>query len=118
MNILVNSLSELGITVFDQRGELRCLSDILHDITNAYRKIEGVNEPLLTIELQDETSVPKVFYKGEEIEYKTRVSFDWETEGCMPDSGGTKLNIEHLEANEQGPIKKGIGLYRGKYAHD
>lgn len=72
-------------------------------------------KPLLTIELQDETSVPKVFYEGEEITHKARVSFDWETEKAMPNSGGTKFNIDYVDVMNGGPIQKGIGLARGKY---
>ena len=34
---------------------------------------------LLTIELQDETSVPKVFYKGKEVTKKVSINFDWTT---------------------------------------
>lgn len=51
--------------------------------------------PLLTIELQDETSVPKVIYKGEEITGKVNVSFDWDTDTL--DVGGTTYVIEHRE---------------------
>jgi len=75
-------------------------------------------EPLLTIELQDETAVPKVFYEGKEITGKVRVSFDWLTNGMEPLSGGTKFNIEHCETGHKDLVKKGIGLRRGKYAID
>jgi len=75
-------------------------------------------EPLLTIELQDETAVPKVFYEGKEITGKVRVSFDWITKGCEPNSGGTKYNIEHHETGHGDIVKKGLGLRRGKYALD
>lgn len=54
-------------------------------------------EPLLTIELQDETSVPKVFYKGEEIHLKTNIIFDWETTTADPSEGGLTYAIEHYE---------------------
>lgn len=39
---------------------------------------------LLTIELHDESSVPKVFYKGKEVTKKVNVSFDWQTETDEP----------------------------------
>jgi hypothetical protein len=51
---------------------------------------------LLEIKLPDINSVPQVFYKGQEITKKVRVSFDWETNGpeipIHPD-----INIEHVE---------------------
>lgn len=54
-------------------------------------------QPLLTIELQDETSVPKVFYKGEEIKCKKHVYFDWDTNTDV--LGGLSYVIEHAENN-------------------
>lgn len=59
------------------------------------------NRPLLTIELQDETSVPKVFYKGNEIKWKTSVEFDWETDTSIP--GGLTYAIEYHEKNKRQP---------------
>lgn len=55
-------------------------------------------QPLLTIELQDESSVPKVFYKGEEVKYKSNVFFDWDTSDERS-PGGLTYAIEHYEAN-------------------
>lgn len=81
-------------------------------------KNEPESKPLLTIELQDETAVPKVFYEGKEITGKVRVSFDWITKGCEPNSGGTKYNIEHHETGHGDIVKKELGLRRGKYALD
>ncbi|GIN74018.1 hypothetical protein J14TS2_44930 [Bacillus sp. J14TS2] len=52
---------------------------------------------LLVIELQDENSVPKVFYKGEEIHLKTNITFDWETTTADPSKGGLTYAIEHYE---------------------
>lgn len=72
-------------------------------------------QPLLTIELENETSVPKVFYGGKEIEGKVRVSFDWVTRQSKPRSGGTEFNIEHIEVVDNNPIQKGIGLVSGIY---
>lgn len=80
--------------------------------------VEGKSQPLLIIELQDETSVPKVFYEGEEITGKVRVLFDWVTEGAETLTGGTKYNIEYHEMGHEDIVKKGIGLCRGKYALD
>ena len=53
-------------------------------------------KPLLTIELETETSVPKVIYKGEEITHKVNVAFDWDTE-TDTSMGGLTFAIEHLE---------------------
>lgn len=75
-------------------------------------------EPLLVIELDNETAVPKVFYKGKEITGKVRVSFDWATKDREPNSGGTKFNVEYHEVGHKDIVKKGVGLYRGKYALD
>ncbi|USK56564.1 hypothetical protein LIS82_08870 [Cytobacillus solani] len=70
--------------------------------------IKRVNK-LLIIELDSEESTPRVFFEGEEINAKVRVSFNWETKTHEP--GKISFNIEHYEMNEIGePIIKGIGL--------
>lgn len=63
-------------------------------------------KPLLVIELQDESSVPKVLYKGEEIKLKQNVFFDWDTSGaCSP--GGLTYAFEHGElGNKQLAISR------------
>lgn len=58
--------------------------------------------PLITIELQDELSVPKVFYKGEEIRLKQHVFFDWETDTEL--FGGLTYAIEHAVTDEGHPV--------------
>lgn len=73
---------------------------------------------LLVIELENESSVPKVFYEGEEITGKVKVQFDWKTRECNLNSGGTKFNIDYFETGHKEPVRKGIGLCRGKYALD
>jgi|SRR5690625_417624 len=60
------------------------------------------NKPLLSIELQDETSVPKVFYKGEEVKLKTNVQFDWDTDTEY--MGGLTYAIEHYEHGMVPPV--------------
>lgn len=50
-------------------------------------------ENYLVIEMDQETSVPRVFYKGQEITNKLGVNFTWET--STTDMGGTELSIEH-----------------------
>lgn len=59
-------------------------------------------QPLLTIELESETAVPKIVYKGEEIRFKRHVFFDWDTDTSVP--GGLTYAIEHYERGEgKGP---------------
>lgn len=85
----------------------------------SFRKEEKKSsEPLLVIELHDETAVPKVFYQGEEITGgKARISFDWETKTMELGSGGTNYNIEYAEVINKELVHKGIGLARGKYTY-
>lgn len=54
--------------------------------------------PLLKIELQDESSVPKVFYKGEEIIHKANVHFDWDTKDAHS-LGGLTYGFEYLRSD-------------------
>lgn len=63
--------------------------------------IKADHKPLLTIELESETAVPKVFYKGEEITGKRHVFFDWETDTTIP--GGLTYAIEHIDAKQVRP---------------
>ena len=57
--------------------------------------------PLLTIELQDESSVPKVIYKGEEVKGKRNIFFDWDTDTY--NSGGLTYAIEHIDSKDEKP---------------
>lgn len=54
-----------------------------------------MKKPLLVIELQDSTSVPKVVYDGVVIEGKQRVTFDWET--GAGNVGGVSFSIKNLD---------------------
>lgn len=54
-----------------------------------------MSKPILVIELQDETSVPKVIYKGQEVKYMRRVEIDWEPDSTV--SGIFKYAIENAE---------------------
>lgn len=56
-----------------------------------------IKNNLLIIALEDETSVPKVFYKGEEVLFKKRISIDWETDTEDEESGGLTYAVEHQE---------------------
>ena len=72
--------------------------------------------PLLTIELQDETSVPKVFYKGEEIELKQHIFFDWDTD--TDEFGGLTYAIEHIDKNKGCPVLNRIERRTKGHAFD
>lgn len=61
----------------------------------------SVDDRLLVIELQDESSVPKVFYKGEEVKYKRNIYFDWNTDTDI--DGGLTYAIEHVEIGNAQP---------------
>lgn len=121
-------LSDLGVSIFNNQGELRSMRDILQDVGSAYKdlenaihKVKGTKPaaPLLRIELQDETSVPKVFYEGKEITGgKARVLFNWDTEEAVPNSGGTKFNVEYADVVDGKLIKKGVGFAKGKYIQE
>lgn len=65
------------------------------ELTRTIEQMKGAIRKgnLLVIELKDETSVPKVFYKGEEIELKQNISFDWDTDTEF--MGGLSYAIEH-----------------------
>ncbi|MCC2250507.1 hypothetical protein JUJ52_11095 [Virgibacillus sp. AGTR] len=65
-----------------------------------YAKKDKPNS-LLTIELEDETSVPKVFYKGEEIKHKCNVFLDWDTD--TDTFGGLTYSIEHIDTGKGYP---------------
>lgn len=68
-----------------KEGALKIMSD------------EDKKEPLLTIELEDETSVPKVFYKGKELTAKTSINFEWITQGAHPGIGGLDFKVAHYD---------------------
>lgn len=77
-------------------------------LTYAYQTLHKQGKSLLTIELEDETSVPKVIYKGEEVTKKVHVGLDWET-STESFAGGLTYSIEHFEFDEMGnPIMNRI----------
>jgi hypothetical protein len=56
------------------------------------------DKPLLTIELDGIESVPRVYYKGEEVTKKVKVQFHWETGGDRyPKIMSPVIHIEHLK---------------------
>lgn len=64
------------------------------------------SKPLLVIELQDENSVPKVSYKGEEITHKQNVFLEWNTDTAI--MGGLTYSIEHADLGEGYPVTNRI----------
>lgn len=70
----------------------------LKELPSLKRDGNQERNPLLAIELENETSVPKVFYKGEEITSKAHISFDWDSD-TEDMGGGLSYAIEHYEKN-------------------
>lgn len=75
-------------------------------LADGYDLREGDKQSLLVIELEDESSVPKVFYKGEKIKLKTNIFFDWDTDTDL--FGGLTYAIEHYEEGNKFPTLKRI----------
>lgn len=75
--------------------------------------IEKDKEPkLLTIELDTLDSIPTVYYKGEEINLKTKIEFFWKTQRDDLVIGSSPfINIEHFvkEGNNKHHHLKRIG---------
>lgn len=71
------------------------------------------NTPLLTIELQDESSVPKVIYKGEELSYKQHIHFDWKTANEESLQSGLELLIKRVVDSKGSPFIKTIEVKSG-----
>ncbi|MFJ6242240.1 hypothetical protein ACIQHV_12455 [Bacillus bombysepticus] len=63
-------------------------------------KRELKQEPLLTITLTDIDSKPVVHYKGEQIDRKLRVAFDWESQS-IDKINRTYIHIEHVPADNK-----------------
>ncbi|MEC1384383.1 hypothetical protein P9D14_12740 [Bacillus velezensis] len=51
---------------------------------------------LLTIELTDEQSIPRIIYKGEEITNRIAVGFEWRTKDAEQ-IGSTYFRIKHAK---------------------
>jgi len=81
-----------------------------------YRHLKNTNPEydFLAIKLLDENSVPRVFYKGEEVFEKVKISFDWETQ--TDELGGTKIHIEHYKDDNKNIHLETTNHKIGKYA--
>lgn len=66
-----------------------------------------INKPLLTIELQNESSVPKVFYKGEQIGNLRELRLDWDTNTNVT-YGGLTYAIKYAEKGNKYPVNHRI----------
>ncbi|GCF83389.1 hypothetical protein [Bacillus cereus] len=62
--------------------------------------IKDNEEPLLTITLKDIDAVPIVHYKGEQIDRKLRVAFDWEAQS-MDKINRTYIHVEHVPTDNK-----------------
>lgn len=71
---------------------------------------------LLTIELQDESSVPKVTYKGEELEALRNVALEWVTDTDV--MGECHILVEHFSKVKGKPISNKIEHAIGQRALD
>jgi hypothetical protein len=63
---------------------------------------EEKKEPMLKIELDELTSVPKVFYNGEEVTAKIRVYFEWKTKDVNVKQDSPMIHIEYFPKNSRG----------------
>ena len=59
-------------------------------------------QPLLSIVIDEETSIPKVIYKGEEVKHKVSLSLEWDT-GTDISQDGLTFAIEYAEAGKNYP---------------
>ena len=90
------SFKRLGIAITDCEGNKKSLREIMKELSELHGfPLELEPESLLLIELESESSVPKVFYKGEEVTSKVHISFDWDTDTDV--MGGLSYAIEHRE---------------------
>ncbi|SEQ23281.1 hypothetical protein SAMN05216232_1978 [Virgibacillus subterraneus] len=64
---------------------------------------------LLIIELDNETAVPKVFYKGEQVKHLRDVDFEWNTETDVV-MGKLNIDIENVDTSGDKPVIKRTGV--------
>ncbi|MBQ6447247.1 MAG: hypothetical protein IJJ10_07275, partial [Bacillus sp. (in: Bacteria)] len=83
----------------DSEAAIKEFTRNVSEIISKHLTVDGVKKvPLLSIELDEENGVPKVFYKGEEIKLNREIFFHWETTSST-DVGGLTYVIEHTEPN-------------------
>ncbi|MEC3659225.1 hypothetical protein ABEY13_06390 [Bacillus velezensis] len=71
---------------------------------------------LLTIELTDEQSVPRIIYKGEEITNRIAVDFEWRTKDA-DQCGSTYYRIKHTKDIAGAPVVETKELAVGERAY-
>ena len=71
---------------------------------------------LLTIELTDEQSIPRVMYKGEEITGRIAVDFEWRTKDA-DQCGSTYYRIKHTKDSTGAPVVETKELAVGERAY-
>ncbi|MBP1967988.1 hypothetical protein J2Z83_000080 [Virgibacillus natechei] len=69
--------------------------------------MEQNKEKLLVIELDKVKSLPRVYYKGEEINMKQKIQFEWET-GDESDEGFAEFLIQNVTDDLTTEIAKSI----------
>lgn len=62
-----------------------------------------MDDDFLTIKLSHLGDIPKVFYKGEEITKRVKVSFIWNSKNDK-EYGGCNIHIEHFERLETAEV--------------
>ena len=71
---------------------------------------------LLTIELTDEHSIPRVIYKGEEITGRIAIDFEWHTKDA-DQCGSTYYRIKHTKDSAGAPVVETKELAVGARAY-
>ncbi|WP_254610344.1 hypothetical protein [Bacillus tequilensis] len=71
---------------------------------------------LLTIELTDEQSIPRIVYKGEEITGRIAVDFEWRTKDADR-FGSTYYRIKHTKDSTGAPVVETKELAVGERAY-
>jgi len=80
----------------DSEAAIKEFTRNVSEIISKHLTVDGVKKvPLLSIELDEENGVPKVFYKGEEIKLNREIFFHWESDKDI--AGGLTYSIEHVE---------------------
>ncbi|WP_277680350.1 hypothetical protein, partial [Gracilibacillus dipsosauri] len=98
-NEIGKAIEESGLDIANILKGLKAIQREARKTTAALKELEEHKKDtnLLTIELEDENSVPKVYYKGEEITKKVRVKFEWHTKTDTPRFDNPKIEIEHAQ---------------------
>lgn len=112
-NAIVDRNIESCLKITPEQMEIIAMLSMEHDNYKwvkegkpAVRNYNPQKQQLLMIELEDETSAPKVFYKGEEITHKQNVFLEWDTDTDI--MGGLTYSIEHADLGKGYPVTNRI----------